>query len=86
MNIEQLEGKWEQLKGQITEKWGKLTDNDMTAISGKKDQLIGKLRQYYGYGKQEAEQQLSAFFRESKRVVAPKKIELEPKSRVKVDM
>ena len=36
MNSDQLEGKWEQLKGQVKEKWGKFTNDDMTIIKGKK--------------------------------------------------
>lgn len=64
MDTEQLEGKWEQIKGQVKEKWGKLTDDDMTRISGKKDQLIGKLRERYAYGKEEAETQFAAFIKD----------------------
>ena len=61
MNLEQLEGKWDQVKGQIKEKWGKLTDDDLTAINGKKEKLLGKMRERYGLGKEEAERQLGAF-------------------------
>ena len=64
MNLEQLEGKWDQVKGQVKEKWGKLTDDDMTVIHGKKDQLVGKIRERYGYGKEEAERQLTAFVKD----------------------
>lgn len=66
MNSEQLEGKWEQVKGQIKEKWGKLTDNDLTVIKGKKDQLLGKLHERYGLGKEEAERELSGFLKNCK--------------------
>jgi len=61
MNLEQLEGKWEQVKGQIQEKWQKLTDTDLTIIRGKKAKLVGKLRERYGFEKDEAERQLESF-------------------------
>ena len=38
-----VEGNWKQVKGKIKEKWGNLTDDDLTAINGKRDQLEGKI-------------------------------------------
>ena len=55
MNADQLEGKWKQLKGSVKEKWGKLTDDDLELIAGKRDKLIGKLQERYGIRKEEAE-------------------------------
>jgi uncharacterized protein YjbJ (UPF0337 family) len=43
MNWDQLEGKWKQYSGKAKEKWGKLTDDDLTVIRGRRDQLIGKI-------------------------------------------
>ena len=45
MNWDQLEGKWKQYSGKAKEKWGKLTDDDLTVIRGRRDQLIGTVRQ-----------------------------------------
>lgn len=45
MSSDQLEGKWKQVKGSARQKWGKLTDDDINVIAGKKDQLIGKLQE-----------------------------------------
>jgi uncharacterized protein YjbJ (UPF0337 family) len=54
MNWDQVEGKWKQLKGSIRQKWGKLTDDDFDYIAGKKDNLVGKLQERYGYSREEA--------------------------------
>ncbi len=61
MNKDTLQGKWNEYKGQIKEKWGKLTDDDMTEIEGKRDQLIGKIQTRYGYAKDRAEKELKDF-------------------------
>lgn len=58
MNKEQFIGHWNQIKGKLKEKFGKLTDDDLVKISGKKDQLIGKLQTLYGSNKEKIEQQL----------------------------
>jgi uncharacterized protein YjbJ (UPF0337 family) len=58
MNTDQIQGNWKQLKGKIKEQWGKLTDDDLTAINGRKDQLLGKLQERYGYTKEQAEREL----------------------------
>ncbi len=59
MNKDTLQGDWNMLKGKVKEKWGKLTDDDLTAISGKKDQLLGAIQKKYGYAKDVAEKELS---------------------------
>jgi uncharacterized protein YjbJ (UPF0337 family) len=57
MNSDQFEGKWKQLKGTVKQKWGKLTDDDITNLSGKKDEFIGKLQERYGYTREQAERE-----------------------------
>jgi uncharacterized protein YjbJ (UPF0337 family) len=42
MDWNRVEGNWKQVKGKVKEKWGNLTDDDLTAINGKRDQLEGK--------------------------------------------
>lgn len=58
MNWDQIRGQWLQVKGQVKSKWGKLTDDDVTNISGKRDQLIGRIQERYGILKDEAEKQV----------------------------
>ena len=55
MNKDEASGNWKQFKGKMKEKWGKLTDDDMTVIEGKRDQLVGKIQERYGYAKDQAE-------------------------------
>lgn len=50
-----LYGKWHEIKGEVRQKWGKLTDDDLTRMSGKMEELTGVLQQRYGYGKAQAE-------------------------------
>jgi uncharacterized protein YjbJ (UPF0337 family) len=54
-----LLGKWHELKGQVRQKWGKLTDDDLTRLSGKTEELAGVLQQRYGYGKAQAEKEIN---------------------------
>lgn len=61
MNWDQVEGVWKQSKGKFREKWGKLTDDDIEVIAGKRDQLIGRLQERYGIARAEAEKQADAF-------------------------
>jgi len=61
MNKDLFEGKWHEMKGKIKEKWGKLTDDDLTTINGKKEALLGKLQTRYGYAKDKAEKELTDF-------------------------
>lgn len=61
MNKDIFEGKWNEFKGKIKEQWGKLTDDDLTQINGKKDQLLGKLQTRYGYTKEHAEKVWNEF-------------------------
>lgn len=61
MNWDLVEGKWKQMKGQIREKWGNLTDDDLEMIAGKRDQLIGRLQVRYGIAKEEAAKQVDEF-------------------------
>lgn len=61
MNWDQVEGKWKQYKGQAKEKWGKLTDDDLDVVDGRRQQLVGRLQERYGIAKDAAEQQADEF-------------------------
>jgi uncharacterized protein YjbJ (UPF0337 family) len=61
MNWDQIEGKWREITGAVKERWGKLTDDDLEVIQGKRDQLAGRLQQRYGYAKERAEKEIDDF-------------------------
>jgi uncharacterized protein YjbJ (UPF0337 family) len=63
MNWDQIEGKWKQYAGKARERWGKLTDDDLQVIGGKKDQLVGKIQERYGIAREEAHKQVEEFAR-----------------------
>jgi uncharacterized protein YjbJ (UPF0337 family) len=63
MNWDVLKGQWKQMIGKVKSKWGKLTDDDLTTISGKKDEFVGKLQERYGYKKDQAEREVDDFLR-----------------------
>jgi uncharacterized protein YjbJ (UPF0337 family) len=58
MNWDQIQGKWDQAKGEVKTRWGKLTDDDLTRIGGERDKLVGRLQELYGISKEEAEHQV----------------------------
>jgi uncharacterized protein YjbJ (UPF0337 family) len=55
MNKDIFEGKWKEMRGQVKELWGKLTDDELEQAGGNADQIIGLLQQKYGYTRQHAE-------------------------------
>ncbi|HET7595934.1 MAG TPA: CsbD family protein [Burkholderiales bacterium] len=59
MNWDRIKGNWKQFKGRAKEQWGKITDDDLDRIDGRREQLAGKIQECYGIGKDEAERQLS---------------------------
>ena len=61
MNWDRIEGNWKQLKGKAKVQWGKLTDDQLDVVAGKRDQLVGRVQEQYGLGKDEAEKQVDLF-------------------------
>jgi uncharacterized protein YjbJ (UPF0337 family) len=64
MNWDQIEGQFKQIRGRIKQKWAKLTDDDIKLLGGKKDELVGKLQQRYGWEKDQAEREVDTFMDE----------------------
>ncbi|MBL8687700.1 MAG: CsbD family protein [Rhodospirillaceae bacterium] len=58
MNWDIAGGNWKTFKGKVKQQWGKLTDDDLTQIEGKRDELVGRLQERYGIAKDEADKQI----------------------------
>ena len=63
MNWDQIAGGWKQIKGRAREQWGKLTEDDLDVVDGRREQLIGKIQQRYGCAKEDAERQIAVWER-----------------------
>jgi uncharacterized protein YjbJ (UPF0337 family) len=63
VNWDRIEGNWKALKGQVRQKWGKLTDDDLDVIEGKRTEFAGRLQQRYGYAKDEAEKNIDTWLK-----------------------
>jgi uncharacterized protein YjbJ (UPF0337 family) len=63
MNWDRIEGNWKQVTGRIKAQWGKLTDDDLDVVAGRREQLAGKIQERYGVAKDEAEKQLAEWQR-----------------------
>lgn len=61
MNWDMIEGNIKQFSGKIKEGFGKLTDDDITQTEGRRDALVGRIQERYGYAKDQAEKELSRF-------------------------
>lgn len=61
MNWEQIQGKWNQLKGSAQVEWAKLTDDDVERIQGERDRLVGAIQEHYGKSREAAEEEVDAW-------------------------
>ena len=59
MNWDRIEGNWKQFKGNAMQQWGKLTDDQLDVIAGKRDVLLGRIQELYGISRDEGEKQLA---------------------------
>ena len=63
MDWNRLEGNWKQFKGNVKEKWGRLTDDDLDVINGRQDQLEGKIQERYDLAKDQTKKDVEAWFK-----------------------
>lgn len=61
MNWDHVEGNWTEFRGKVRERWGKLTDDDLDVVAGKREQLLGILQQRYGTAKDQLENEMKEF-------------------------
>jgi uncharacterized protein YjbJ (UPF0337 family) len=58
MDWDRIAGNWKQFTGKAKEQWGKLTDDDLMKIEGKREHLEGKIQEHYGYGKDQVRKEV----------------------------
>jgi uncharacterized protein YjbJ (UPF0337 family) len=63
MDWTRVEGNWKQMRGRVKERWGRLTDDDLTVIAGRRDQLEGMIQERYGYARERAEREIEDWYR-----------------------
>jgi uncharacterized protein YjbJ (UPF0337 family) len=66
MDWNRVEGNWKVAKGKIKEKWGKLTDDDLAAIDGKRDQLEGRIQERYGIARDQVRKEVDDWYSSQK--------------------
>lgn len=65
MNWDRIEGNWKQVIGKAKAQWGKLTDDDLDVVAGRREQLSGKIQERYGVAKDEADKQVAEWQRKA---------------------
>lgn len=65
MNWDRIQGEWKQMLGHTKERWGKLTDDDLNIVAGRREQLAGKIQERYGIAFEEAEKQIAEWQRKA---------------------
>jgi uncharacterized protein YjbJ (UPF0337 family) len=63
MDWDEIEGKWKRFTGSARERWGKLSDDDLQSIAGKRDQLVRRIQERYGIANAEAQKQAEEWCR-----------------------
>ncbi len=67
MNQDRIEGNWKQTKGRIKEQWGRLTEDHLNIIDGRRDRLLGQIQESYGIAMAKAEKQVQAWEKRNER-------------------
>jgi len=63
MNWDRIEGNWKQFRGRAQQHWGKLTNDDLDVVEGRRQELVGKIQERYGIARDEAERQVDTWIR-----------------------
>ena len=63
MTWDQIQCNWVHYKGKLRQNWNMLTDEDITRIGGRREELNGRLRERYGFAAAEAEREIEAWIR-----------------------
>ena len=61
MNWDQVKGNWKQFTGQVRERWGEFTDDELEAAKGQREQFEGLLQKKFGWAKEQAKKEIDEF-------------------------
>lgn len=64
MNWDVIKGNWKQMQGSVKAKWGDLTDDEITEMSGERDKMVGRIQEKYGMTREKAETEVDTFMRD----------------------
>ena len=59
MNTTELKGNWNQTKGRLKQKFALLTDNDLMLVTGREEEMLGRLQSRLGKTKEEIQKLIS---------------------------
>jgi uncharacterized protein YjbJ (UPF0337 family) len=63
MNWDRIEGNWMQFKGKARQQWGKLTNDDLELVKGKRTELAGRLQERYGIARDQADREIDSWLK-----------------------
>jgi len=63
MDWKRIEGNWKRFRSKVKDKWGKLSDDDLDVINGRRDRLEGKIQQRYGFATDHVSKEVDDWFR-----------------------
>jgi len=58
-----MEGEWKQRRGKAVNHWGKMMNDELAAIAGKYEELVGRLQEKYGLASERSKRQVADFKR-----------------------
>ena len=65
MNWDRIQGNWKQVSGQAKAQWGKLTDDDLDVVAGRREEMAGKIQERYGVAREDAHNQITEWARKA---------------------
>ena len=61
MNWDKIEGKWKQQRGKAMDDWGKLMNDELAAIAGRYEHLVGVLQEKFGTAQEDSKRMVDEY-------------------------
>jgi uncharacterized protein YjbJ (UPF0337 family) len=72
LNWDRIEGRWAQFSGDVKQQWGKLTDDQLKQVAGRREHLAGVIQEAYGLTKEQVGKQIYDWQKQLKELVSTK--------------